>query len=287
MIKIYRLSTLHKRIYWGNKLKGATKEKTLEDNRVAALNGESTLDILIEKKLSFARFGEGELRLAFYQSPTIYEKINRSLALHLQQVLIEPHENLLTGFNNYFLSANPIRLVAEYLREGKQTDGFESINSMNDTAVLNRELMRSELKTYWNYISAKSSRTYFGEASVFSLSIYHDAYTRNELQNVKDKIHAIFQSEHCLLISPANPQNGTPLSEKLLAPEWGIGKITSFMIPNQDAFQDLTRILDYIEVNQKKFDLVVLQCGATATVLSDLITRRFKIRAIDVGGFTN
>lgn len=287
MIKLYRFSTLHKRIYWGNKLKGATKEKTLEGNRVAALDGESTLDILIERKLSFARFGEGELRLAFYQSPTMYEKINRNLALHLQQVLIEPHENLLTGFNNYFLGTNPIRLVAEYVREGKQIDGFESINSMNDTAVLHRKLMRSELETYWNYISAKSSRTYFGEASVFSLSIYHEAYTKNELQSVIDKIHAIFQSEHCLLISPVNPQNGTPLSEKLLAPEWGINKITNFIIPNQNAFQDLTRILDYIELNQEKFDLIVLQCGATATVLADLITRRFKIRAIDVGGFTN
>ncbi len=287
LIKLYRLATLHKRLYWGNKLQSVSKEKSLERNQVIALNGESTLDLLIERKLSFARFGEGELRLAFYQSPTIYEKINKNLALHLQQVLIEPHSNLLTGFNNYFLGSDPIRLVAEHVREGKQADKFESIIALNDTAVLNRSVMQSELKTYWNYITTKSSRTYFGEASVFSLSIYHEAYTKNQLQIVKNKIRAIFQSEHCLLISPENPQNGTPLAEKFLAPEWGITKITSFVVPKKDAFQDLKKILDYIEQNHMKFDLVVLQCGATATVLADLITRRFNLRAIDVGGFTN
>ncbi len=284
---LYRLKILHKKVYWKYEIKSVVKKNSLSREQLVALNGESTLDLLLEKKLSFARFGEGELRLAFCQSPTIFEKINTELAKNLRSVLLNPNERVLTGFNHYFLESQPIRLITEFVRDGKHIDEYETLNEINDTAILYRKSMQLELSDYWKYISMKSSRRYFGEASVFSLSTYYDAYTKNQLQIIKNKINAIFQSDNCLLISPNIPHNGLPLAEKFSAPEWRIGNLTNLTIAKTDAFQDLNRVMEFIERNDKKFDLVILQGGATATVLANLITKQFRIRAIDVGGFTN
>jgi hypothetical protein len=284
---LYRFKTLHKKVYWKYEIKSVVKKNSFNREQLVALNGESTLDLLLEKKLSFARFGEGELRLAFCQSPTIYEKINTELAKNLRSVLLNPNEGVLTGFNHYFLESQPIRLITEFVRDGKHIDEYETLKEVNDIAILHRKSMQLELSNYWNYISIKSARRYFGEASVFSLSIYHDAYTKNQLQIIKNKINAIFQSDNCLLISPNIPQNGLPLTQKFSTLGWRIGNLSNLTIASTDAFQDFNRVIEFIERNDKKFDLVILQGGATATVLANFITKRFRIRAIDVGGFTN
>ena len=57
-------------LYWKFQLVKASK--FIISSELAVLSASETLDYLFEKKCSFARFGEGELRLAFSQGQTIY-----------------------------------------------------------------------------------------------------------------------------------------------------------------------------------------------------------------------
>jgi hypothetical protein len=252
-----------------------------------ALTPEETLDYLYDKKKSFSRFGEGELRLAFSQQSTIYERSHPGLANSLREIIFESDPQVVMGFNNYHRSHSEICLISKFLRTPKIANSYLSIHHENDVSVFERSTLKDELEKYWNFILCNNVGRVFGDASAFNLSLYVDAYRQDRLEVIRGKINQIFNSASALIIAPNKPQDGMPLINKLRNPDWGIQDIESFEIPRTNAYSSINSALEYISKRSEKYDLVVVQGGATATVLASLVPRYFGIRTLDVGGFTN
>lgn len=245
------------------------------------------MDYLYDTKKSFSRFGEGELRLAFSQQSTIYEKNHPGLAKRLREIIFQNDPQVIMGFNNHHRSNSEIRLISKLMRSRRLTDYHLSIHHNNDVSVFERSILKNELEKYWNFILCSNSNRVFGDASTFNLSLYVDAYEQNRLEVIQNKINRIFNSPSALIIAPKEPQDGLQLINKMRKPEWGIQELETFEIPRTNAYSSVQRVLDYVERRSERFELVIVQGGATATVLASLIPSQFGIRTLDVGGFTN
>jgi hypothetical protein len=129
-----------------------------------------------------------------------------------------------------------------------------------------------------------SAVTILGEASCFSLGTYVREYTEGRLDEIRSLVFSIFQANKTLVISPSTPQSGGNLVERFAAKEWNLGDITHYEIPQKNVFSKYHEILNYVDQNSDLFDLVVVQGGATASILAFELPRRFGIRTLDVGG---
>jgi hypothetical protein len=276
---------LLRKIYWQGRL--ITTPTGRDDAACISLPLEETLDYLYDTKKSFSRFGEGELRLAFSQQSTIYERTHPGLAKRLREIIFENDPQVVMGFNNHHRSNSEIRLVRKLMRSPRLTDSYLSIHHDNDISVFERSILKNELEKYWNFILYNNVNRIFGDASTFNLSLYVEAYKQNRLEVIQSKINRIFNSPSALIIAPKEPQDGLQLINKLRKPEWGIQELETFEIPRSNAYSSLGRVLDYVGGRSERFELVIVQGGATATVLASLIPKHFGIRTLDVGGFTN
>jgi hypothetical protein len=272
-------------LYWKFQLGKASK--SIISSELAVLSASETLDYLFQEKSSFARFGEGELRLAFSQGQTIYDDYNFWLSKRLREVLQHATPNLLVGFNSYFESSGSFKMINSLVREGKVPNSYETIHLENDVGVFHRPELYEELRRYRKHIDFWSLQTRLGEASAFTKSIYLQEYETNEMDLVEEKIHRLFNCESMLLIAPSIPNNGPSLATKFKNNSWGVGNLETLEIPPRNAYQKHSQIMHHVEKTCGQFDLVVIQGGALATILTKDITEKFNLRTLDVGGFTN
>ena len=162
-----RHSLVLQKFYWRfNLLNNVTKDASGE---VTLLDGKETLKLLIAQGSSFSRFGEGELRLAFQQSGTIYDDNSLCFGNEVRQILLHKNNKVLVGYNNLFLKNHEIRWIREYLRSPKEASFFESIHSIDDVLVLERRKLVNEYRKYLKLLTRISDQEVFGEATVFSI----------------------------------------------------------------------------------------------------------------------
>jgi hypothetical protein len=249
------------------------------------LSGLETLMKLDNERLSFARFGEGEFRLAFCQGDTIYETCSRSQSRILRSILLnDDAKHTLLGLNILFSKSHEISWVTEYMRTTKEVAGFRSVKKLNDVSILSRIELTDEYRRFLKVMGRYSKASILGEASCFSLGTYVREYSEGRLDEIRSLVFSIFQANRTLLISPSTPQSGGNLLERFATKKWDLGDITHYEIPQTQAFSKYHEILNYVERNSNLFDLVVVQGGATASILAFEIPRRFRIRTLDVGG---
>jgi hypothetical protein len=278
-----RHSLILQKLYWRLRLFNNTGPESL--NTITLLDGKTTLKQLIETGQSFSRFGEGELRLAFQQSGTIYDDRSFDLGRDLRQILLYKNESVLVGYNNLFLKNNEIRWIRAYLRSQKAANFFESIHSKDDVLVLDRRKLVTEYRKYLRLLACVSDQKVFGEASAFSLGTYVDDFRNGTIEEVKSLIIKLLESNSLLVIAPEKPAAGRPLLKVLSGKDWRISGIQSILVPERNAYVIRDELMAKISQTHEKFDTVVIQAGATGSLLSSQIQSKFGIRAIDVGGF--
>ena len=248
------------------------------------LSGLETLEKLDMERLSFARFGEGEFRLAFCQGDTIYENCSRSQSRMLRSILLnDDTKHTLLGLNLLFSKSHEITWVTEYMRTTKEVARFRSVKKLNDISISRIELT-DEYRRFLKVMGKYSKASTLGEASCFSLGTYIQEYSEDRLDEVRTLVARIFQANKTLLISPSTPQSGGNLLERFVAKKWDLGEVTHYEIPQKNAFSEYDQILSYVDRKSNLFDLAVVQGGATASILASELPRRYGIRTLDVGG---
>ena len=78
-----------------------------------------TLRRIVDDNVALARFGDGELKLAFYRRGLRFQRHSKELASELNRVLLVPREHLLVGFNTVFARTANWQWIARYQRYGK------------------------------------------------------------------------------------------------------------------------------------------------------------------------
>jgi hypothetical protein len=192
----------------------------------------------------------------------------------------------LIGFNNLYSEGTYISWITNLMRVDKDYHSRKSIIEKNDITVLYRESLTNEYRAYLSLLGRFSNLKILGEASCFSLGTYVNEYSRGELDKIKELIVKVLSANKTLLVAPNFPRSGgISLFERLKNSPWNCGEVFKIDIPNQDAFREYKNIYEGIGRHQDKVDLVIIQAGALATVLSYEIPKNFGIRTIDVGGF--
>jgi hypothetical protein len=143
----------------------------------------------------------------------------------------------------------------------------------------------NEYRSYLKLLARVSNQNVFGEASVFSLGTYVDDFRNGTLDEVKSLIIKLLESNNLLVIAPEKPATGRPLLKVFSGKEWRIGRLESITVPTRNAYVTRSDLMARISQMNDKIDTVVIQAGASGSLLSAQIQSKFGIRAIDVGGF--
>ena len=275
-----KLRFLDQYLLWNSLLRFGSENS----RSINLLDGKETLNKLITENLSFARFGEGELRLAFLQGDTVYEELDRKKAKKLREILFSNNELTLIGFNNLFSLNDEIMWITKLMRTEKKFFNQKSIHHKNDVTILKREKLTSEYRAYLAFIKSFTKIETLGEASCFSLGTYVEDYSKRELESVRKLIIDVVKSERTLVISPENShQDLNSLIKLFRETEIVLHENYHINIPSHNAFSEYRNILKKIQVLENKVDLILVQGGALATILAYEIPKIFGIRCIDVG----
>jgi hypothetical protein len=255
-------------------------------NLLDCLDAESTLRSIINDGRSLARFGDGELRLAFLQGSSVYESLSLRKSLHLREVLSSAHKDLLIGFNLKFLSSPNWQLLNT--PNLPQRDVFEllSFKTPNDIRVFRRVPQHRELNNFWQYLKRYFPETSFCEASVFRRELFVQSYLDDRLVELRDILRDFFRRKSILVIAPSGEDNSTSeLLTILSVGDWKSRRLTHIPITKKNTFKSIDEIFSQVKLQLSGHDLVIIKAGATATILTGWITEQYNIQTLDIGNF--
>jgi len=247
---------------------------------------ETTLSSIIKDGKSIARFGDGELRLAFLQGSTVYENMSLRKSRLLREVLLNSHGNLLIGFNRKFVSSPSWQILNRPNVAHKLPSEILSLRAKDDVLVLNRADQQLELIKYLNHLNRFYPRIRYGEASVFRSEIFVQSYVDNRLLYLRDELRNFFRYKSILLVAPGSQNKfSSDLKESFSVGEWKCRKLTHLSITEINTFDSIDDIFRQIGERLVGHDLVMIKAGATATILASWISERFSIQTLDIGNF--
>jgi hypothetical protein len=250
------------------------------------LRKEETLRAIVEENKSISRFGDGELRLAFLQGNTVYEELSIKKAKSLQEVLNSSQKDLIIGVNFYFMENIKWPLLRNVSTQLKKPDSYESIFSKDDILVYNRSKSRTELLKYWSLVEKRFSHNLYGEACVFRSGIFIEAYKEGRIEAIRKSLQKFFNAKSILLICPQNSILVLLDGKNLFAHgPWKSVRLSHIPIPPKNTFSLLNEVKVEISKAIQGHDLVLIQAGATGTILSHWILQNYGIQALDIGNF--
>lgn len=227
---------------------------------VNVLSSIETVDYIIRKKCSIARYGDGEFQLIEHLKSggddssfkvSTFQTFNKELANKLLEVLFNPTDNLLVCI--------PYPLI-----HSKAYRKYEKIFFEREWLIHN-QLVKE----------AVGRHSVLGDAA-FTRFYMH----RNDIPDFEDYIRylmTIWRGESVILVEGEKSRLG--VGNDLFD---NVTEIKRILCPSVDAFSAYSRILSAIENLNRKDCLYLLALGQTATVLAhDLAIKGF--RAIDLG----
>ena len=252
MEKIGRLFRLSKNLMdWIVNAKFMLKDKQL-------LGFGDTVDSLVSKRMSFARFGDGELGLLNSAEFKIgFQDADKGLNARLNEILFsEPNDKLLIGLPHYLF-----RIEAN---DSIQSTKFWISQSAN---------LKSMIKKI-----AGSNTKIFGDTQFSRL--YMDKSDKQKSSFDFETIKRLWFGKNVLVVEGKYTMFG--VNNDLLSNALSVKRI---LIPEKNAYKSYNRIFSAILefVAQQQDDVLVLLAGGpTATVLAyDLSTN--DVQAIDIG----
>ncbi len=215
------------------------------------MNSNETLDYILKNKCSLARFGDGELSIMEGRNLK-FQKYNELLASKLQQVRT----------NNKCLVCVP------------------DIFGKN----LNKKILTKEEYTFWKrcmLVFGGMWNKHFGKHELLGdaeISRFYIRYiNKNGIDNYINKFKQIWSQHNIVFVEGKNSRLG--VGNDLFNNAKTIKRI---LCPETNAFDKYDEILNSVQKNCKKDDLIILALGPTATVLAYELAN-LGYRALDLG----
>jgi hypothetical protein len=255
-----------------------------EEKNITLLSRRETLEYASQKDYSIARFGDGEIELAYYQGIQ-FQKKDINLSLKLQQVLVEPIPNLLVCFNNDFVCNDEYKVILDYERSTKDYCRFESVHRLNDIAIMSRKVQRYVYQRQFESIKQCTNINHFGDATCFMLCFFYTEYRDNKINEILNLYRSFLQGKSILFVCPESPLMGLSF-RKLYDTDIvkSMKNVDFIVIPDKNCFSYydsiMQRILSHISI-----DAVFIQAGPTATVLVADLMANHGILAYDIGSW--
>ena len=146
------------------------------------------------------------------------------------------------------------------------------------------KMSRVFYKQNLKYIKSHSKLKILGEATVFFLDRYFKEYKSDKIKYVQRLYTELFRDKNILIVSPKSPLLAPSfqfLVEKKIIKSF---KSCSFIEINpKNAFSHFDHTLETLQSKILNVDVVIIQGGAFATILSYEITKLYQKQALDVG----
>lgn len=213
------------------------------------LSDEETIKLIIEKRMSMARFGDGEYRV-MNNLGNGFQNPNEALRDRLKEVLCSNNPNCLVCIPRAFVNH-------EGLKRGAKITWYDFI------------------KTNGKFVLSITPHKTFGEASC--TRFYIDYLDKNYATKVVPLLKKIWYGRDLLIVEGINTKLGcgNDLFE-------GASSVRRIECPSTNAFSKHDDILKAVQRNAQQDTLILLALGMTATVLAyDLSNKGYQ--ALDIG----
>lgn len=230
-------------------------------NKINVLSKRESIDIIIQKKYSVGRFGDGEFGMViqylnndFSNRPT-FQNFNINLAKRLQEILKE-------GNNELFVIGIPGVIFSQGTKKlDKWGRRYWQEYCVKNIPQLIKLL---DLNTY-NYIDSTFTRFYINEKNKQSCSIY------------VNKLKKIWENRNILIVEGAESRLG--IGNDLFQNAKSIRRI---ICPSKNAWDKYDDILNETLKHVNEGDLILGALGMTATVLANDVAKK-GFQCIDIG----
>lgn len=226
--------------------------------RFKVLTNEKTIKLIIEKKLSISRFGDGELSLMRGNLKHIgFQTFDDVLSKELKQALNTRDERLLICVYNFY-----------------------SEKKLNND---HGQWLKKYIFNNYKYIKKEFDYSYqYGNSCI--TRFYHPSitYSKFEIKYLKESyiplLKQLWDGRNVLIVEGCHTRLGlgNDLFDNCI-------KIKRILCPDKNAFAKKKDIYDSIVKNTKKNDLVLLALGPTATILSRDLTVMHGFQCLDIG----
>ena len=221
-------------------------------NAPQIISVDKTIDAIIQRKASIARYGDGEFDIIFGRTEG-YQKQNLELSSRLKKILKKNHES------NRFLVALP--------------DCFGDLSHFIPDAQVHWQLRLNKERWRWYRLLDRNHPYYHAQISRF----YHDWADKSQSQNWARKLKQIWTGRSLLIVEGEKTRMG--VGNDLFDSAKSIRRI---LCPSENAFDYYGSILNTIRHFASMDDLVLMALGPTATVLAyDLFG--YGYQAVDIG----
>lgn len=252
--------------------------------RVKLLTKIETLELIVNENISVSRFGDGELILALEERDIPFQGYSQKIRDKLLSILKNTDPNILICYNNNFSNSKKYFVVKKYERSKKKYIKSITVKLENDIGILFREDEQVFYKRNLKYIKSHSKLKILGEATVFFLDRYFKEYKSDKIKYVQRLYTELFRDKNILIVSPKSPLLAPSfqfLVEKKIIKSF---KSCSFIEINpKNAFSHFDHTLETLQSKILNVDVVIIQGGAFATILSYEITKLYQKQALDVG----
>ena len=214
------------------------------------MNDKQTVEEILNGK-SISRFGDGELSLIINNEAIGYQDADCSLNKALMAVLKKPSDNLIVCIPRGLVYRDDLTRKAKWFWVWYLSMYKEKICSL-----LNKE---------YEYGNTNFTRFY--------MDLKDKSKTKNKVKSLKK----IWDRKKILIIEGEKTRLG--VTNDLFDNATSVNR---FIVPSKNAFRKYRLILEKAIKISKKYDLVLLSIGPTATVLANDLSRN-GIQAVDIG----
>lgn len=214
------------------------------------MNDEQTVEEILNGK-SISRFGDGELSLIINNEAIGYQDADCSLNKALRAVLKKPSDNLIVCVPR---------------------------------GLAYREDLTRKAKWFWVwYLSMYKEKIYplldkeYEYGNTNFTRFYMDLKDKSKTKNKVKSLKKIWDRKKILIIEGEKTRLG--VTNDLFGNATSVNR---FIVPSKNAFRKYRLILEKAIKISKKYDLVLLSIGPTATVLANDLSRN-GIQAVDIG----
>lgn len=213
---------------------------------------DETLDAIIERRASIARYGDGEFDIIFGRTEG-YQDRNMQLSARLKKILKKNHES------DRFLVALP--------------DCFGDLSHFIPEAQTHWQLRLNRERYRWYRLLDRKHPYYHAQISRF----YHDWADKSQSVKWAAKLKQIWEGRSLLIVEGEKTRMG--VGNDLFN---GATSIRRILCPAENAFDHYDQILGAVCQYAIPDDLILIALGPTATVLTyDLY--RDGYQAVDIG----
>lgn len=219
-------------------------------------SSEELLKVIIEKKVSLCRFGDGELELMRMKERLWYQKVNEKLAFRLREILASDEPNILVAVSDNFgnlehYTERAADVIRQYLYNGTRAEIMELLNTD---------------------------------------SIYYDAYVSRPYYIYKNKRHSeivfslwkqVWNNRNVLIVEGKYGRTG--INNDLLN---NVKAIRRIICPETNSFDYYEKIFNDVKSLVMQDELVLVSLGPTATVLAYDLAKE-GIQTLDIGQIDN